>query len=109
MDFLRRAAKTWVAKLLLILLVASFGVWGISGSLFATQSSTVVSVGDETIGPNEFLLAYNQTIGSVSQRIGRRLTTEEARAFGLEEQVFSNLATSAALRKWCTTWYTKGY
>ncbi|MEO9457906.1 MAG: SurA N-terminal domain-containing protein [Lentilitoribacter sp.] len=97
MDFLRRAAKTWVAKLLLILLVASFGVWGISGSLFATQSSTVVSVGDETIGPNEFLLAYNQTIGNVSQRIGRRLTTEEARAFGLEEQVFSNLATSAAL------------
>lgn len=97
MDFLRRAAKTWVAKLLLILLVASFGVWGISGSLFATQSSTVVSVGDETVGPNEFLLAYNQTIGSVSQRIGRRLTTEEARSFGLEEQVFSNLATSAAL------------
>lgn len=97
MDFLRRAAKTWVAKLLLILLVASFGVWGISGSLFATQSSTVVSVGDETIGPNEFLLAYNQTIGNVSQRIGRRLTTEEARAFGLEEQVYSNLVSSAAL------------
>lgn len=99
MDFLRRAAKTWVAKLLLILLVLSFGVWGISGSLLNSQSTTVVSVGDEVVGPNEFLLAYQQTVGPFSQQIGRRLSAEEARSFGIEEQVFSNLAANAALNQ----------
>ena len=29
MEFLRNAAKTWVAKLLMALLVMSFGIWGI--------------------------------------------------------------------------------
>lgn len=99
MDFLRRAAKTWVAKLLLILLVLSFGVWGISGSLLNSQSTTVVAVGDEIVGPNEFLLAYQQTVGPYSQQIGRRLSAEEARSFGIEEQVFSNLAANAALNQ----------
>jgi peptidyl-prolyl cis-trans isomerase D len=97
MDFLRRAAKTWVAKLLLILLVASFGVWGISGSILQNNSTTVVSVGDEKVGPEEFYLAYRQQVGAISQQFGRNLTTEEARAFGIEDQVFGSLATNAAL------------
>lgn len=97
MDFLRRAAKTWVAKVLLALLILSFGVWGISGSLLQGQNTTVVTVGDEKVDPNEFLLAYRQQVGTASQRFGRQLTTEEARAIGLEEQVFANLAAGAAL------------
>lgn len=97
MEFLRRAAKTWVAKLLLILLVASFGVWGISGSVLNNNSTTVVSVGDEKVGPEEFYLAYRQQVGAISQQFGRNLTTEEARSFGIEEQVFGSLANNAAL------------
>lgn len=97
MDFLRRAAKTWAAKLLLILLVASFGVWGISGSILQSASTTVVSVGDENVGPEEFYLVYRQQVGAVSQQFGRNLTTEEARSFGIEDQVFGSLANNAAL------------
>lgn len=97
MEFLRKAAKTWVAKLLLILLVASFAVWGLSGAMIHGQSSTVVSVGDQNVSPTEFLLSYQQQVGAMSQRFGRRLSTEEARAFGIEEQVFSSLASNAAL------------
>lgn len=97
MEFLRRAAKTWAAKLLLILLVASFGVWGISGSILNSGSTTVVAVGDEEVGPEEFFLAYRQQVGAVSQQFGRNLTTEEARSFGIEDQVFGSLANNAAL------------
>ena len=35
LDSLRKAAGTWVAKLLLVLLVLSFAVWGISGSMMS--------------------------------------------------------------------------
>ena len=33
LESLRNAAGTWVAKLLLLLLVLSFAVWGISGQI----------------------------------------------------------------------------
>ena len=45
LDILRKGAQGWVAKFLLILLVASFGVWGISGSILNAGSNAVITVG----------------------------------------------------------------
>ena len=39
LNSLRNASRTWVAKALLLLLVASFAVWGISTSLVATDAN----------------------------------------------------------------------
>lgn len=72
---LRRAAQTWVAKLLMLLLVASFGIWGVSRSLITgSNSTTVVTVGDQHVDVNEFHLAYQRQVASVSQQFGTRLT-----------------------------------
>ncbi|MFP3656720.1 SurA N-terminal domain-containing protein, partial [Burkholderia sp. SIMBA_052] len=70
---LRRAAQTWVAKLLMLLLVASFGIWGISRELIGGGSSTtVVTVGDQKVDVNEFRLAYQRQVASLSQQFGMR-------------------------------------
>ncbi|MDP3524336.1 MAG: SurA N-terminal domain-containing protein [Hoeflea sp.] len=97
LDTLRRGAKSWVAKVLLLLLVASFGVWGISGSILNAGSTAVVTVGDTIVTPNEFRLAYDRQVAVVSRQIGQRLTTEQARAFGIENQVYAQLVAGAAL------------
>ena len=97
LDTLRRGAKSWVAKLLLILLVASFGVWGISGSILNAGSTAVVTVGDTVVTPNEFRLAYDRQMAVVGRQIGTRLTAEQARAFGIENQVYGQLIAGAAL------------
>lgn len=79
--FLRRAAQTWVAKLLLLLLVASFGIWGVSRELISGgNSTTVVTVGDQKVGVTEFQLAYQRQVASIGQQFGMRLTPEQARA-----------------------------
>ncbi|APO74856.1 SurA peptidyl-prolyl isomerase domain-containing protein [Rhizobium etli 8C-3] len=96
--FLRRAARTWVAKLLMLLLVASFGVWGISSSLLTGSSSTaVVTVGDQQVDATEFRLAYQRQVASLSQQFGMRLTPEQAKAFGVEQQVIAQLVAGASL------------
>ncbi|MBB3560566.1 peptidyl-prolyl cis-trans isomerase D [Rhizobium sp. BK512] len=96
--FLRRAAQTWVAKLLLLLLVASFGIWGVSRELISGgNSTTVVTVGDQHVDVNEFRLAYQRQIASLSQQFGMRLTPEQARAFGVEQQVLAQLVAGASL------------
>ena len=97
LDSLRRGAKSWVAKVLLLLLVASFGVWGISGSILNAGGDAVVTVGDTEVTANEFRLAYDRQMAVVGRQIGQRLTAEQARAFGIESQVYSQLIAGAAL------------
>jgi peptidyl-prolyl cis-trans isomerase D len=97
-DLLRRAARTWAAKLLMLLLVASFGIWGVSHSLLTgSNSTTVVTVGDQQVDVNEFRLAYQRQVSNLSQQFGMRLTPDQARAFGVEQQVISQLVAGASL------------
>ena len=97
LDALRRASQTWVAKALLIVLVGSFAVWGVSSSLVTGTSNAVVTVGDVKVSPTDFRLAYERQVGAMSQRLGMRLNAEQARAFGIENQVFAELVAGAAL------------
>ena len=95
---LRNAAGTWVAKLLLVLLVLSFAVWGISGQI-ATGfgGNSVVTAGGTTVSPIEYRLAYDRQLAVMSQQLGTRLTREQAKALGIEEQVLGQLVAGAVL------------
>lgn len=97
LEVLRKGARTLVAKILLLLLVASFGVWGISASLFDAATDTVISVGDQQVSASEFSLAYQRQLSELSRRFGTQLTTEQAKAFGVPNQVYAQLAAGAAL------------
>ncbi len=97
LDSLRNAARSWVAKSLLMLLVVSFAVWGVSRSLVTGTSSTVMTVGDQEISSEEFRLAYQRQLANLSRQFGTRLTPDQAKAFGVENEVFGQLAAGAAL------------
>ncbi|MFB9950819.1 SurA N-terminal domain-containing protein [Rhizobium puerariae] len=97
LDSLRNAARSWVAKALLLLLVVSFGIWGVSHSVLTTSSNTVMTVGDQQISTEEFRLAYQRQIANLGRQFGMQLTAEQARAFGVENEVFTQLAAGAAL------------
>ena len=97
MDSLRNAARSWVAKALLLLLVVSFGIWGVSRSLIVGGSDTVMTVGDQEISTEEFRLAYQRQLANLGRQFGAPLTPDQARAFGVENEVFTQLAAGAAL------------
>jgi peptidyl-prolyl cis-trans isomerase D len=97
LDSLRNAARSWVAKALLLLLVASFAIWGASSALVTGGSNTVMTVGDQEISSEEFRLAYQRQIANLGRQFGTQLTPEQARAFGVENEVFTQLAAGAAL------------
>ncbi|WP_274423926.1 SurA N-terminal domain-containing protein [Chelativorans sp. YIM 93263] len=97
LDSLRNSAKSWVAKLLLGLLVLSFAVWGISGQMFTGIGSDVLKVGGTSVSVLDYRLAYDRQISLLSRQLGTRLTREQAVNFGLDDQVLQQLATSAVL------------
>lgn len=94
---LRGAMSGWVAKIFLALLVLSFAVWGISGSMFQGVGNAVITVGETRVEPVEFRLAFDRQINQASQQFGTRLTREQAAAFGLEQSVISQLVSGAIL------------
>ena len=95
---LRNAAGTWVAKLLLIMLVVSFAVWGISGQMAnGFGGNAVVTAGGTTVSPIEYRLAYDRQLAVLSQQFGTRITREQAKAFGIEDQVLAQLVAGAVL------------
>ncbi|MDQ0455931.1 peptidyl-prolyl cis-trans isomerase D [Rhizobium paknamense] len=94
---MRKAAHTWIVKGLLLLLVASFGIWGISHTVLQDTSDTVIKVGSQSINSNEFRLAYRRQISDLSRRFGTQLSTEQARSLGIESQVYAQLVAGAAL------------
>lgn len=97
LTILRSAAGTWVAKLLLILLVLSFAVWGISGQIAGGLGSNVVSVGKTRVSINEYRLAYDRQVSQFSQQFGRTITREQAQAFGIDQMVLAQLVAGAVL------------
>jgi peptidyl-prolyl cis-trans isomerase D len=97
LDSLRNAARSWVAKSLLLLLVASFGIWGISQSLIGSTSNTVMTVGSQEINGEQFRLAYQRQIANLSRQFGTQLTPQQARSFGIDREVLTQLASGAAL------------
>ena len=98
LNTLRKAAGTWVAKILLLVLVGSFAVWGISGQLIGIgMSDAVVSAGGTEVSLKDYRLAYDRQLNVMSQRFGQRMTREMARALGVENQVLAQLVAGAVL------------
>ena len=98
LETMRSAAGTWVAKLLLLLLVVSFAIWGISGRmLHEFGGDKVITAGGTSVSAVEYRLAYDRQLNVMSQQFGQRLTAEQAKAFGVENQVVAQLVAGAVL------------
>jgi peptidyl-prolyl cis-trans isomerase D len=97
LDALRRGATTWVAKILFAILVLSFAIWGVADVFRGYGQGELAQVGNTEITTDEFQRAYQQELDAMSRQFGRRLTAEQARAFGLDARVLSQLVSMAAI------------
>ncbi len=97
LDLLRGFSKGWTAKILIGLLIASFAIWGISGSILFGNANTVAQVGDTTITAQQYRAVYDNQLNVFSQQVGRRLTRQQADAFGLRNNVLALVTAGAVL------------
>lgn len=93
---LRGFSGGWIAKILIGLLVISFAVWGITGSILSLGNS-VIQVGDTKVNQVQYRLAYEQQYQQFVQQLGRAITREQADQFGLRETVLAQLVSGAVL------------
>lgn len=97
MDTMRKAAKSWVAKLLIGMLAVSFGVWGIADVFKFGSATDLAKVGGEEITADSYGRAFQNRLRELSQQTGKGITPEEARAYGIDKGVLNFLIQGAAL------------
>jgi peptidyl-prolyl cis-trans isomerase D len=98
---MRKASSNWLGKTIMAVvmgvLIISFGVWGIADIFRGFGQSKLATIGRTEISINEFRQLYTEKLQQIGRQFGRPLTTDQARAFGIDRQVLQQTIAEAAL------------
>lgn len=96
LELMRRGVKTWVAKILLALLIASFAVWGIGDIFTGSANSTVGVVGDTKVDAERFARTIRRQQVQMTMQRRQAVSLADMRAAGLDRQTLGTLLREAA-------------
>ena len=78
LNVIRNLVKSIAGKILLLVMVASFAVWGMGDLLRSGDSGLVATVGNQKITINEFYYQFQKKLNEFNQSLDQKLTEEEA-------------------------------
>src|SRR5215467_1880948 len=98
---LRKASSNWLGKSIMAtvmgVLIVSFGIWGIADIFRGFGQSTLAKVGSTEISAEQFRQLYTDKLQQIGRQFGRPLTSEQARAFGLDRQLLQQTIAEASI------------
>jgi peptidyl-prolyl cis-trans isomerase D len=98
---MRKASSNWLGKTIMAVvmgvLIVSFGIWGIADIFKGFGQSTLAKVGRTEISAEQFRQIYTEKLQQLGRQFGRPLSSEQARAFGVDRQVLQQTLAEAAL------------
>jgi len=93
----RKKGTSILVWILLGLLIIGLTGFGLGGAVSGIASQNVASVGDQKVPRADFVRTMLSQVNRLQQQFGQPITMAQARAFGLDQQVLSQLVTWAAL------------
>lgn len=94
----RRFAKSWVAAVLMGILIVAFAVWGIRRDVFTGHfSDAVITAGSRTVGSAEFKREFDRDKSQLEQQMGQQIPLQVAVDNGFDRQVLDDMANKAAI------------
>jgi len=97
LETLRNASKGWLAAVLIIVLVGSFGIWGVQDMMNLTTTPSLAKVGARDITPDEFQREFARYLMQMQRETGSQLTTQQAKALNLDREALDRMLTRLAL------------
>ena len=98
---IRNATSNWFGKAIMTLvmgvLIVSFGIWGIGDIFRGFGQSTLAKIGKTEISIEQFRQLYTDRLQQISRQIGRPLTPDQARAFGIDRQVLRDVVAETTM------------
>ena len=97
---LRKQTGSLVIKGLLILLIVSFGAWGIEDWLTPAISDNVVATaGNQDISPNQLRRRIDRQMRKFREIFGNQISLEQALSFGIANNAVNDLVSLALMRE----------
>jgi peptidyl-prolyl cis-trans isomerase D len=100
LDGMRKAAQGGVGKFIMTivmgLIIVSFVIWGVGDMLRGFTSNKVATVGSTTITAQQFSNEQQSELYRLQRQLRQALTPQQAKAFGLDQQVLERLIDEAA-------------
>ena len=108
LDGFRKIGNSLVGRIITTvlfgMLIFSFGIWGIGDMIRNFNTNALAKIGKQEISILEFKAAYQNEIQSISQRIRRNLSAQEALAFGLDRRVLERMINEKILDQFIADW-----
>jgi|HubBroStandDraft_1064217.scaffolds.fasta_scaffold00762_17 peptidyl-prolyl cis-trans isomerase D len=96
LQLIRSKAGSFVVKVLFVLLIGSFGLWGVGDFLRqAPRDATVITVGSESFQGDRLQKEFQKSFERMRQMVGGNLDIDQARAFGLAERTVDTMVANA--------------
>ncbi|KZD09820.1 peptidyl-prolyl cis-trans isomerase [Oceanibaculum pacificum] len=96
LQLIRNRTASWVVKLLFVLLVASFAVWGIE-DIFRSggREDTAIRVGEVKMQTQQVNQEFQRELSNLRQQLGQMITPEQAAQFGVMDRVIERMVNDA--------------
>ncbi|HEX5279362.1 MAG TPA: SurA N-terminal domain-containing protein [Micropepsaceae bacterium] len=94
---LRALSKSWVASVVIGVLVLAFALWGVADIFRGGGDTTVASVGGTDISQQEFSQQLQNQLRTLSAQTQNQITLEQAKAIGLDRSVLDQMISRTAL------------
>ena len=96
LNIIRNIVKSIFGKILLLIMVASFAVWGMGDLLRSGESGLVAKVGSQKITINDFYSQFQNKLAQFNSTLDKKITEQEAHEqqityLVLNEMVYSKL------------------
>ena len=92
----RKFAKSWVAAVLIGLLVISFAIFGINDAFNGNYTDDVIKAGSRTVSGTDFRREFDNFRKGAEEQSKQPITIEQAVQFGLDKRLLEELATREA-------------
>ncbi|MDZ4375860.1 MAG: SurA N-terminal domain-containing protein, partial [Phenylobacterium sp.] len=100
---IRQFARSWPARILLILLALSFVTWGANqGGMLTIDGDQIVKAGSRTVDSFEFRRSYDNYRKGLEEQSGQAITPEMAQENNLDANVLNAVATREAFAELLT-------
>lgn len=97
LEAIRTFAKSWIAKVLIGFLVASFAIFGIQDVFKSKISDAVVTAGGRQISSADFKRMFDNYRSQAEQRAGQPVSVDDAVKAGLDTRILNEIADNESM------------
>jgi peptidyl-prolyl cis-trans isomerase D len=98
---IHKASSTWLGRGIMAVimggLVISFAIWGIGDIFRGFGLNSAIKIGGTEISIEQFRQFYTERLQQIGRQVGRPITTDQARATGIAQQVIGQLVAETTL------------